>query len=744
MESGRSSAMSLHSVGSWESFDGTDDNAVAGGKPTAKPKSRVNKLSAGSVEAVRRGRAGAKEKQNRKDTTTEAIDITAEEAKVSEKSKVVYIDNVTKLPVLVIERDAESSTTTSDIFNEFLRRSAAAKSMLHPTLFGSDFTTDELAAIDLRSNHHIHPTLVTRDGSIRTKANYTAASIANREVGEFAKEEELEGPDAAKMIQRVLASRAKDFRARGEAFLKQAKAYEEAVARVRDGEDATKIYQGINDRNESVGMAKYVKFPSLTKQEQLEHELHQKDHLLTLAERLRQESAPIVAFIARHGEMLAKREQSAAAASCKLMDDLALYGKFEVKQWQIAALPTAMHACQCPVCVARTNESTDSTAEVVRLPAPVIDLDELQVSRGPLPQPEEEERPQSSNKRQASESNTSAHEAVAKRRSVTFATTPEAMPDTDITPDTIPDTDLTYNNRIFTEAPASAMGTSLERESMQQPTAGISREDHLLTAVTSEEAQQSDNADSQMIEAPNDTLPQLTSVESQLLTSDIHMSTEPTIKVEEEQFEKVEHDKPEFPEPRPIFMDENLDYVEKQMRGWSMGLSVEEYEMYLYNVYRRSVERWEQRRENWTRNLSTVLGTEFNPVWLDPPDVRERYQPPAPPLPEHHSGSPPGSPPGTPKDPGPPPQPKKANMEEMRRLMRDKAMSKNDYYSAVMLWNESALDLWQFARQRFKKYMASKSAGTGDTETGPSNVETGAGDVGTTQAGEADEDPMEE
>ena len=74
---------------------------------------------------------------------------------------------------------------------------------------------------------------------------------------------------------------------------------------MKDNENANKIFHAISNRNENVGMAKYVKFSAFTKQKQLEHELRQKKYFLILAGKLRQKSGSVVVYIARHREILA-------------------------------------------------------------------------------------------------------------------------------------------------------------------------------------------------------------------------------------------------------------------------------------------------------------------------------------------------------------------------------------------------------------------------------------------------------
>ena len=57
------------------------------------------------------------------------------------------------------------------------------------------------------------------------------------------------------------------------AFLMQAKAYEKGASKIKNDENTNKIFHAISDRNENVGIVKYVKFPAFTKQKQLEYGL---------------------------------------------------------------------------------------------------------------------------------------------------------------------------------------------------------------------------------------------------------------------------------------------------------------------------------------------------------------------------------------------------------------------------------------------------------------------------------------
>ena len=106
-------------------------------------------------------------------------------------------------------------------------------------------------------------------------------SVAARAIGQFAADNDEKVTNNAKKQTQSFTARAKEFKHRGEAFIKQTRAYDEAATRINDGTlvetVAKQMYKDL--KTHELGMANFAQFPAYSRIEQVEAELALKEHL---------------------------------------------------------------------------------------------------------------------------------------------------------------------------------------------------------------------------------------------------------------------------------------------------------------------------------------------------------------------------------------------------------------------------------------------------------------------------------
>ena len=91
------------------------------------------------------------------------------------------------------------------------------------------------------------------------------------------------------------------------------------------------------------------------------------EHLILTAEKLRYEMAGLAAFVHKAEKRLRDNIQLKIAADYRLCRDIKLFGKFEMKAWQMGALPTGTHVCWCDVCISSLADANLSSSFKNRL-----------------------------------------------------------------------------------------------------------------------------------------------------------------------------------------------------------------------------------------------------------------------------------------------------------------------------------------------------------------------------------------
>jgi len=101
----------------------------------------------------------------------------------------LFLDNVTKEPVLALYRNTKKAEPMPHLWAGFLGEVQALRNQIGLDVFGSTLFTDEAVAINLKNNAHIFPTLITGKEALRSKDNLQASTnnAQRNEGGVFSK-----------------------------------------------------------------------------------------------------------------------------------------------------------------------------------------------------------------------------------------------------------------------------------------------------------------------------------------------------------------------------------------------------------------------------------------------------------------------------------------------------------------------------------------------------------------------------
>ena len=73
-------------------------------------------------------------------------------------------------------------------------------------------------------------------------------------------------------------------------------------------------------------------------------------HLYATAEKLRCDMSKLAGYVQHAERRLRDLIQLKVAADLKLLRDIKRFGQFELQKWQIGALPSGKHVCECTLC----------------------------------------------------------------------------------------------------------------------------------------------------------------------------------------------------------------------------------------------------------------------------------------------------------------------------------------------------------------------------------------------------------
>lgn len=148
------------------------------------------------------------------------------------------------------------------------------------------------------------------------------------------------------------------------AFNRQAEAYEKTAETMSDFEMPSE-----ETLLAKAGMSYLGDVLSLSRKEFNRYVTDHKDHLMETAEKLQSEMAKLAHFAHKAEKRLRDQIQLKVAANLKLCGDMEKYKKWEMKTWQLGALPHGMHICRCDVCAARQPDATSFVGAKLAYPS---------------------------------------------------------------------------------------------------------------------------------------------------------------------------------------------------------------------------------------------------------------------------------------------------------------------------------------------------------------------------------------
>ncbi|KAL8707645.1 MAG: hypothetical protein Q9225_007727 [Loekoesia sp. 1 TL-2023] len=335
---------------------------------TTRRGARSKNLSVPDETASKRGTLSAKRqgKKISKDNIVKEvlIPMTEKPPNAEDYERVVFIDEETKQPLIQLYRKGEKAEPMALLWADFLREIQGARGHIGLDVLGSSLTEDEEKSIDLKNNSPIFPTLITSKGGLRSKDNLEASTAAasRNEGGVFSRASATVTPS------KVLHGRALSLRKKAQALMKQADAYERAAAAAEEnGEEDVDLEE---DPMAKLGMSYIGEVLSLSRKEFNTYVLDHEQHLAVTAEKLRNEMTKLAAYCNRAEKRLRDLIQLKVAADLKLCRDIAQFGKFEIATWQMEALPTGAHICQCLKCRPDTSWSSFRFSDIAHFKYP--------------------------------------------------------------------------------------------------------------------------------------------------------------------------------------------------------------------------------------------------------------------------------------------------------------------------------------------------------------------------------------
>ena len=276
--------------------------------------------------------------------------VTKDEKNDQDHEKVVLLDNDTGKHIISLYRNTERAVSMSHLWGSFISETQLLRDQIGHETLGSFLTEEESNAIKLKHNAHIFPELINNKGYLRSKDNLAAANKVSRVGGVFTK-------SIANVEKHTeFKARAKALRAKVNAFEKQANAYDTATKLVEKKPDTT-----IDEINlESLGMIYLRKEIPLSRKELNTHLQAHENHLICVAEKLRGEMSAVAAYVNRAKKRLRDDIQLKVATDLKLLRNIKNNEQFELKSWQIAALPSNAHECQCFHCATSLKDAFQS------------------------------------------------------------------------------------------------------------------------------------------------------------------------------------------------------------------------------------------------------------------------------------------------------------------------------------------------------------------------------------------------
>ena len=247
-----------------------------------------------------------------------------------QRERVVFIDDTTHKPTMQLLRKTQGAEPTAHLWADFLSATQSARDHLGVNTVGTFLRQAESDGIDLKSDEHLYPTLVTGRASSRSRDNFDAA--------EQAEGTSTKSATASVGPKRELLNRAFALRTKAAAMEKQAQKDEKAADQLEDNDDDDDDGPIEETAKATTGMAYIGDVLPLTRKDL--------DIFMTA----------LSGHVQRTEKRLRDVIRLKMAADLKLCTDIRRFGKFEMQVWQMEALPSGLHRCQCARCAKTVPE----------------------------------------------------------------------------------------------------------------------------------------------------------------------------------------------------------------------------------------------------------------------------------------------------------------------------------------------------------------------------------------------------
>jgi len=156
----------------------------------------------------------------------------------------------------------------------------------------------------------------------------------------------------------ILRSRALSLRKKASTLTKQADFYEKTIDQMNLAKKSSSKKTAL-DKHEMIYIEDVL---TLSQKKVQRYIVNHEEHLIITAEKLRSEMTDLAVYVHRAKKHLRNLIQLKIVADLKLCRDIKLYDKFEISKWQMTALSSDLHVCECSkICIQAQQSSSSFT-----------------------------------------------------------------------------------------------------------------------------------------------------------------------------------------------------------------------------------------------------------------------------------------------------------------------------------------------------------------------------------------------
>ena len=304
-----------------------DGDAEHESTDATKGGSRRKNCHGSDTVASKRGTESAR-KRGKKTLEPKPLTNPMEEQIDRQRERVVFIDDATRKPTMQLLRKTQGAEPMAHLWADFLSATQSARDRLGVNTVGTFLRQAEGDGIDFKSDEHLYPTFVTGRASSRSRDNFDAALEQAEGIGGTS----TKSATASVGPKRELLNRACALRTKAAAMEKQAQKDEKAADQLKYNDDDDDDGLIEETAKATTGMAYIGDVLPLT----------------------RKDLDVFMKALSGHVQRTEKRLRDVIrlkmAADLKLCTDIRRFGKFEMQVWQMEALPSGLHRCQCARC----------------------------------------------------------------------------------------------------------------------------------------------------------------------------------------------------------------------------------------------------------------------------------------------------------------------------------------------------------------------------------------------------------